>query len=37
MKLQRERSVKHNMFDKFIKQDVDDMIFGNTKQIVSER
>jgi len=25
------------MFDKFIKQDVDDMIFGNTKQIVSER
>jgi len=25
------------MFDKFIKQDVDDMIFGNIKQIVSER
>jgi len=25
------------MFDKFIKQDVDDMIFGNTKQIISER
>jgi len=25
------------MFDKFIQQDVDDMIFGNTKQIVSER
>jgi len=25
------------MFDKFIKQDVDDMIFGSTTQIVSER
>ena len=33
----RERSVKTNMFENFIKQDVDDIIFGNTKQIVSER
>ena len=33
----KERSVKTKMFEYFIKQDVDDMIFGNTKQIVSER
>ena len=33
----RDRSVRHRMFENFIKQDVDDMIFGNTKQIVSER
>ena len=33
----RERSVRHRMFENFIKQDVDDMIFGSTKQIVSER
>jgi hypothetical protein len=25
------------MFENFIKQDVDDMIFGSTKQIISER
>ena len=30
----RERSVKTNMFENFIKQDVDDMIFGSTKQII---
>ena len=28
----KERSVKTNMFENFIKQDVDDMIFGSTKQ-----
>ena len=33
----KERSVKTNMFENFIKQDVDDMIFGSTKQIISER
>lgn len=33
----RERSVKTNMFENFIKQDVDDMIFGSTRQIISER
>lgn len=33
----RERSVKTNMFENFIKKDVDDMIFGSTKQIISER
>jgi len=25
------------MFENFIKQDVDDMIFGSTEQIISER
>ncbi len=33
----KERSVRTNMYEKFIKQDVDDMIFGSTRQIVSER
>ena len=33
----RERSVRHRMFENFTKQDVDDMIFGSTKQIISER
>ena len=33
----KERSVKTNMFENFIKQGVDDMIFGSTKQIISER
>ena len=33
----KERSVKTNMFENFIEQDVDDMIFGSTKQIISER
>ena len=33
----KERSVKTNMFENFIKHDVDDMIFGSTKQIISER
>ena len=33
----KERSVRTNMFENFIKQDVDDMIFGTTEQIVSER
>lgn len=33
----KERSVKTNMFENFIKQYVDDMIFGSTKQIISER
>ena len=38
MKLKRERSVRTNMmFENFKGFDVDDMIFGNTKQIVSER
>ena len=32
-----ERSVRTDMFENFIKQDVDDMIFGSSKQIVSER
>ena len=32
----KERSVRHRMFENFIKQDVDDMIFGST-QIISER
>ncbi len=32
-----ERSVRASMFENFIKQDVDDMIFGSSKQIVSER
>ncbi len=32
-----ERSVRTSMFENFIKQDVDDMIFGSSKQIVSER
>ena len=33
----KERSVRTTMYEKFIKQDVDDMIFGSTRQIVSER
>ena len=33
----KERSVRTNMFENFIKQDVDDMIFGSTEQTVSER
>ena len=33
----KERSVRTTMFDNFMKQDVDDMIFGSTRQIVSER
>jgi hypothetical protein len=32
-----EGSVRTDMFENFIKQDVDDMIFGSSKQIVSER
>ena len=32
----KERSVKTNMFENFIKQDVDDMIFGSEEH-VSER
>ena len=32
-----EMSVRTSMFENFIKQDVDDMIFGSSKQIVSER
>ena len=32
----KERSVKTNMFESFIKQDVDDMIFGSEAH-VSER
>ena len=38
MKLKRERSVRTNMlFENFKGFDVDDMIFGTTEQIVSER
>ena len=38
MKLKRERSVRTNMmFESFKGFDVDDMIFGTTEQIVSER
>ncbi len=33
----KERSVRTTMFEKFIGQDVDDMIFGSTEQTVSER
>ena len=33
----KERSVRHRMFENFIKQDVDDVIFGSIKQIISER
>ena len=33
----KERSVITTMFENFIKPDVDDMIFGSTKQIISER
>ena len=29
----KERSVKTNMFENFIKQDVDDMIFGSAKHL----
>ncbi len=38
LKLKRERSVRTNMmFENFKGFDVDDMIFGTTEQIVSER
>ncbi len=33
----KERSVREIMFENYIKQDVDDMIFGSTEQIISER
>ena len=35
--LKGERSVRTNMFESFMGLDVDDMIFGSTEQIVSER
>lgn len=37
LELKKERSVRTNMFENFKGFDVDDMIFGSTKQIVSER
>ena len=37
MKSEKERSVRTTMMENFIAYDVDDMIFGDIRQIVSER
>lgn len=37
MRIEKGRSVISNMMENFMGYDVDDMIFGSTRQIISER